>query len=75
MATWAYLNLHNGTDPRTDRYVVERAGMISMMVPVPAVEDAPTIAAEIGAAVDVPVGHVTFAMDAVIGAGRFSEDD
>lgn len=36
-------------------------------------------AAEVGAAVDVPVGHVTFAMDAVIGAGRyaerFSEDD
>ncbi len=38
---WAYLFLHDGTDPATDRVVVERAGQRTILVPVPSPAEAP----------------------------------
>ncbi|MFA9431223.1 DUF6506 family protein [Egicoccus sp. AB-alg2] len=95
MIQWAYVYEHPDTDPVADRHVVERAGLRTLLVPVPdaamAVQVAGQLvdegvrlielcggfplpdAARVAAAVGdrVPVGHVTFAVDAIPGAAAF----
>jgi hypothetical protein len=44
MTTWAYIYEHPGTDPVADRTVIDRAGQRTLLVPVPAPADAPTVA-------------------------------
>lgn len=85
-----------GADPIADRFVLDRDGQRTILVPVPAASAAPdtaklllkegveliklcagfalTDAARVVEAVgdQVPVGHVTFAVDAVSGAAAYS---
>lgn len=95
MLTWAYIYEHPGSDPTTDRHVLERKGQRTLLVPVADPAHAPDVArdlvaegvglielcggftlacaAAVSAAVDgrVPVGHVSFAVDAVAGAAAY----
>ena len=43
-AVWAYLYLHPGSDPGTDRTTLDRAGQTTHLVPVPRSADAPEVA-------------------------------
>jgi len=94
--TWAYIYEHPGADPVADRFVLDRDGQVTMLVPVPSAAAAPDAAkslvddgvglielcggfaladaARVAEAVGdrVPVGHVTFAVDAVPGAAAYS---
>ena len=45
IVSWAYLYLHPGTDPVTDRTVIDRAGHRTTLVPVPDTAVAPKTAA------------------------------
>ncbi|WP_298321662.1 DUF6506 family protein [Haloactinopolyspora sp.] len=96
MPTWAYIYEHPGADPVADRFVLDRDGQVTMLVPVPSAAAAPDAAkslvddgvglielcggfaladaARVAEAVGdrVPVGHVTFAVDAVPGAAAYS---
>ena len=47
MTTWAFLYGHPGTDPYTDRTVIERDGLRRILVPVPDESQAPVIAVEL----------------------------
>lgn len=44
MTTWALLYGHPGTDPHSDRTVIERDGLRTILVPVPDEAQAPAIA-------------------------------
>ena len=96
MIQWAYLYEHPDSDPVADRHVLERAGVRTLLVPVPDAAMAPDVAhrlvdegvglielcggfpladaARVAAAVGgrVPVGHVTFAVDAIAGAAAYA---
>ena len=47
MTTWAFLYEHPGTDPHTDRTVIESDGLRTILVPVPDESQAPAIAVEL----------------------------
>jgi hypothetical protein len=47
MTTWAFLYGHPGTDPHTDRTVIESGGLRTILVPVPDESQAPAIAVEL----------------------------
>jgi hypothetical protein len=47
LITWAFLYGHPGTDPRSDRTVVERDGLRTVLVPVPDESQAPAIALDL----------------------------
>ena len=47
MTTWAFLYGHPGTDPHTDRTVIESDGLRTILVPVPDESQAPAIAVEL----------------------------
>jgi hypothetical protein len=47
MTTWAFLYGRPGTDPHTDRTVIERDGLRTVLVPVPDESQAPAIAVEL----------------------------
>lgn len=95
--SWAYIFEHGDTDPVADRTVIERAGLRTILVPVPSPAHAPEVArrlvaedgvtlielcggfpladaARVAEAVgpQVPVGHVTFAVDSVPAAARYN---
>ncbi|WP_448608713.1 DUF6506 family protein [Geodermatophilus sp. URMC 60] len=94
--TWAYVYEHPGADPVSDRFVIDRHGQRTLLVPVAAADDAPAVALDLVAegvqlielcggftlvaaarvteAVGgrVPVGHVTFTVDATAGAAAYS---
>jgi hypothetical protein len=55
MTTWAFLYGHPGTDPHTDRTVIESDGLRTILVPVPDESQAPAIAVELIES-DVPCG-------------------
>ena len=48
-ASWAYLFLHPGTDPETDRTVIDRGGVRTTLVAVPDASRAPEVAAALAA--------------------------
>ncbi|WP_052665067.1 DUF6506 family protein [Nitriliruptor alkaliphilus] len=97
MISWAYIYEHPGTDPVADRYVIERDGQRTLLIPIPDPSVAPQVAEQLVAdgvrlielcggfgAVDaaavtsavgdrVPVGHVTFAVDAAAGVVAYGE--
>lgn len=94
--SWAYIYEHPGADPVADRFVLDRGGQRTLLVPVPTAASAPDTAralvdegvglielcggfaladaARVAEAVGdrVPVGHVTFAIDAIPGAAAYS---
>lgn len=94
--SWAYIYEHPGADPVADRFVLDRDGQRTILVPVPTAAAAPDAAralvdegvglielcggfaladaARVAEAVGdrVPIGHVTFAVDAVPGAAAYS---
>ncbi len=46
-STWAYIYEHPGADADADRFVLDKNGQRSVIVPVPNASDAPTVAREL----------------------------